>query len=818
MLLLSKSPFERLEAVAMDKGASKMLRCDQPVLRAHSREGIPENEWQTLVDHLTGVAEMAGEFAFAFGYRNWGRILGIMHDAGKVSELFQRRLHGSATKVDHSTLGAIEAFYRYRDPMLHELLSRMMAFAIVGHHGGMPDGIRFDDSSKRRSLRERLDSAPREDDFQRNHEAFNRLLTEEALKLPSIEELEPIPPLRPSRVVPSTDATLINQSRVFSISVLTRMLYSCLVDADYLDTERFMAPEQFEQRRGRHCDPLPVLLERLEEKLRWFASKPGSDTLVNKARRAVSDDCRDASIQAPGIFTLTVPTGGGKTLAVALFALAHAVAHGMERVIIAIPFTSIVEQTASVLRDVFGEANVLEHHSNYDFEASDEETRASERLAVQNWDAPIIVTTNVQFFESLFSNKPAKCRKLHRIARSVVVLDEAQTLPDGLLKPSLAMLEELCADFGTSIVLCTATQPALDGVWPFGTKPREIAVHRDLFDAAFASRVRFEMCGRMPMDDLVSEITEQQQCLCIVGTTDKARRVYRAVTARAREHDGSIIEGRAFQSGYFHLSANMTPEHRSVFIDLVKDRLKYHEPCIVVSTQLIEAGVDVDFPVVYRELAGVDSVLQAAGRCNREGKLDEAGVVRVFEIAEDIELDAKLAKTWLGRMKELARKRIKLNEGTIDDDMVEGFFAERYAKGDLDAKRLFKELSDSELLGNCGTTFAFEHYANEYRIINDDSMPVFVPWGDEGEKLRRCLVEGAQNGIPAAAFAMDVQKSSVNIASWVMIGYRKEGLVDDVAFAPLSILEVAQDGNRLYSDEMGLLPLGEEVQDLLIVS
>lgn len=800
-----------------EKIPGKELR-EQRRYYAHSLEGVPEDSWQTLVDHLAGVAEMAGEFASAFGYRNWGCALGFLHDAGKVSEPYQRRLHGSAIKVDHSTLGAIEAFCRYRHPTLHELICRMMAFAVAGHHGGMPDGIRFDDSSRRRSLRERLDSFPREDGFERNREAFNRLLSKGALKLPQIEELEPIPPLRPSRAISSDDESLIDQSRVFSLSVLTRMLYSCLVDADYLDTERFMAPEQFEKRQGRPCEPLPVLLEKLEEELRRFASKPGSDALVNKARRAVSDDCRDASAQAPGIFTLTVPTGGGKTLAVVLFALAHAVERGMDRVIIAIPFTSIVEQTAGVLRDIFGEANVLEHHSNYDFKASDEETRISERLAVQNWDAPIIVTTNVQFFESLFSNKPAKCRKLHRIARSVVVLDEAQTLPDGLLKPSLAMLEELCADFGTSIVLCTATQPALDGVWPFGTKPREIAVHRDLFDAAFADRVRFEVCGRMPMDDLVSEIMGHQQCLCIVGTTDKARRIYRAVTARAREHDGSIIEGRAFQSGLFHLSANMTPEHRSAFIGKIKGRLKDHKPCVVVSTQLIEAGVDVDFPAVYRELAGVDSVLQAAGRCNREGKLDGAGVVRVFEIAEDKELDAKLANTWLGRMKELARKRIKLNSGTIDDKLVEGFFAERYKEDVLDAKCLFEELSDRELLGSSGATFAFEHYANEYRVINDDSVPVFVPWGDEGEKLRRRLVEGVQSGIPTAAFAMDVQKSSVNVASLAMAGYRREGLVDDVTFAPLSILEVSQDGNRLYSDELGLLPLGEEVQDLLIVS
>ena len=437
-------------------------------LYAHTGPDGTIADGQTLQDHLEAAAQQCSQFARDLGYEHWGYALGLLHDAGKSSEAFQRRLEGSTLRVDHATAGAQLSARHYGGKSVQEIVGTLMALSVAGHHGGMPN-VRA--VGKRTTLVARL--AKDVADFE---DAYFRLLKEANLRLPEARELEPLPVFRKDRRLPPVLEAKGASAKVpchsFSLQLLGRLLYSCLVDADYLDAERFMTPEAAAL-RVREYDSLEELLERLDVHMARLEEQ-APRTTVNEARAQLLQDCRAAAAWDEGLFTLSVPTGGGKTLSSMEFALRHAVLHGKRRVIYAIPFTSVAQQTARVFRSVFGANNVLEHHSahvlaNYDdaHEGASNDSARAERLATQNWDAPIIVTTNVQLFESLYANTPSKCRKLHNVAGSVIVLDEAQSLPDELLLPTLAVLEGLCIDFDTSVVLCTATQPTLDGIWPF---------------------------------------------------------------------------------------------------------------------------------------------------------------------------------------------------------------------------------------------------------------------------------------------------------------------------------------------------------------
>lgn len=754
-----------------------------PTYYAHSLAGKPESEWQTLDDHLVRVAEQCGAFAAVFGYRTWGYAIGLLHDVGKASDAFQRRLRHATAVVDHSTLGASIARALYSKSTQHGFPGALMAYAIAGHHGGMPNGISYSASSNRRPLESRLAELGSDASTAPTRAAVDALISTGVLTAPRPESLELLRPLEHPTRGNAQSAKVANQLNALSLSTTARMLYSCLVDADYLDTERVMAPDVHTLRADTCTSTLPELLAMLEEHLRKLAAAPESATPVNVARRLLADDCRNAAAAEPGLFTLTAPTGSGKTKSVVLFGLMHAIRHGMQRIVFALPFTTLVEQTADVLRGIFGAGNVLEHHSNYDFEAAEEKGRLRERLAVQNWDAPIVVTTNVQLFESLFANTPSKCRKVHNIANSVVVLDEAQTIPDGVLSATLAMVEELCIDFGASVVLSTATQPALEPIWPFGSHPREIVCHHDEIESAFADRVRYQMRG----------------------------------TIALRETGEMPLNARSSEHGVFHLSANMTPEHRSQLIEQIKSRLSRGDACRVVSTQLIEAGVDVDFGIVYRELAGIDSLIQASGRCNREGRLHEPGEVHIFEIEEHAARDAKATRTWLGKMRELARKHIRRAQGRIDMNTARAFFAERYADTDLDTKGVYRTLTSESAIRSQGTNIDFETVANDYKIIDDAAVPVFVPYGSRGRALYDELKSSAIHGIPPATFASKLQRSSVSVAPYLLDELRRCGCIDEATYTPLIVMQPSDGSRRYYSDEWGLAPPDEAPQDLLFV-
>lgn len=748
---------------------------------------------QLLVDHLNAVADRASRFSACFGMAAWGRALGLLHDAGKTSAAFQKRLQGSSIHVDHSTAGAKIAMERYAE--CAGMSGRLMAYALAGHHGGLPNGIAGIEgtSSLRTPLEQRLAKEVEP------HDEFSDLVAAGSIELPGFDELG-VPSVPDRKTAPANDA----RARCFAAYVLGRMLYSCLTDADGLDTEQYMAPEAAAVRARRSCASTAQLFEMLQDVLDRMAS---TATPVNRARQAVLSDCLVAADEEPGLFALTVPTGGGKTLSSLAFALRHAMIYDMDRVIIAIPFTSIVEQTAAVLKGIFGEHNVLEHHSSYDFADLDGDESYAQRLATQNWDAPIIVTTNVQLLESLFSSKPGKSRKVHNTAKSVIILDEAQTLPDALLMPSLAMLEELTLGYGTSIVLCSATQPALELLWPFGSQPREIIEHAESFPEVFGSRVAYEMLGTITGEELVDRVAADHQALCVVGTKRGARWIYDGIVKRAGgDNAQGQNEGEAGE-GVFHLSAAMTPAHRRETLDAIRDRLEAGERCIVVSTQLVEAGVDVDFPVVYRELAGMDSIVQAAGRCNREGRR-EAGHVRVFEYT----IDGEPQKTtrWLEAMKDLSRLVVSENDGKIEEHLVRPFFEMRHEIDCLDEGAIFATLSSGNIVRGYLKSIPFECVDARYRIIDDDTVSLFIPRGEEGmARLQELLGSDTP-----AALASRLQQHSVSVFRWALSEYNAKGALG--CCEPFYFLRPERLA-EFYREDVGLVKPGEEECQLLFM-
>jgi CRISPR-associated endonuclease/helicase Cas3 len=743
---------------------------------AHTKPDCPPEEWQPLHTgtgdgHLEKVATLAAEFAAAFGAGEWARLAGLLHDLGKYSADFQAYLHSAgganahleerpeiAGKVDHSTAGAQHAAKNL--PRLGPLL----AYLLAGHHAGLANGRDGTASCLEVRLQKRIPSCG---------SAPNVLQT-----------LQPLDPRPTSYAFKSGYGT----------AFFLRLVFSALVDADWLDTEKFMSPAQTAGRARQPQPPLSALRDCLNAHLAGFGP---AESPVQRARASVLAACRVASTQAPGLFSLTVPTGGGKTLSSLAFALEHALCHGMDRVIYVLPFTSIIEQNASVFREVFavlGGDVVVEHHSNLDLGAA-HVTQAS-RLASENWDARLIVTTNVQFFESLHASKPRACRKLHRLARSVVILDEAQTLPVTLLQPCLHALRELASggpdghsNYHASVVLCTATQPAVELRDDFKSglrNVREIITDRiALFNVL--RRVRVTDLGRIPLPDadLAARLADCPQALCIVNTRRHAAELYSLLP-----DDGTR----------FHLSALMCPAHRSVALgdrrnpapDSIRHALKNALPCRVVTTQLIEAGVDVDFPVVYRALAGLDSIAQAAGRCNREGRLSALGETFVFTPERPI------PRGFLRKTADSAAEVLPLHPADpLAPSAIEAYFRLHYWKNEdqMDVKRILDCFPyGPATLWRPDTLFDFQFKdcAERFQFIESAYQPILVPYREGREliaELRTTFEPAAQRQL-----ARRLQRYVVLIPAPVALAHRGRGLVelhdrylvldDDLAYSP----------------------------------
>lgn len=721
-----------------------------------------------LADHLRAVAQLAAESAVRFDAGEWAHLAGLWHDLGKYSREFQAyirmasghereqaHIEGLAGRVNHSAAGGLHALRRLGPS------GKIIAQLIFAHHAGLYDATEF---------AQRLT---------RDEPWLERAL---AVEIPQdiLEGTAPPPP-----VVPGGVTRKCPEDPVGAYALWLRLLFSCLVDADFLDTETFM-----DRRRGDHRSSYP-LLSTLKLQLDGHLSKLSREaptTAVNGARARVLADCRAAAVQPVGLFSLTVPTGGGKTLSSMAFALEHALRYGQRRVIYVIPYTSIIEQTAEVFRDVFGDA-VVEHHSNTEPESED----ARSRLACENWDAPIIVTTNVQFFESLFAIRTSRCRKLHNIVDSVVVLDEAQLLPPGFLQPILDVLNLLTRHYGVTVVLSTATQPALASRQWFGgglrglDNVREIVVDPDQLYADLRRvvvRLPEDLHQPRTWDDLAAEITGHDDVLVIVNRRSDARDLHRRMP-----------------SSTYHLSALMCGAHRSNAIAEIKQALQTRRsdpgqpPVRVVSTQLVEAGVDLDFPQVFRALAGLDSIAQAAGRCNREGRLT-SGEVRVF-------VAPKPAPPGLLRQGEQATISLlsDYDGDPLERHLFDSYFGQLYRGVNLDVKRICPWLEpDRDTLACVGLRQA----ASEFRLIDNEESgyrSLFVPYSrnESDTVFRGCMTALRKHG-PTRQLLRRLQRYAVSLPGHQFEKLRQGGDLEEVGPGLFVLKSAAQ-----YDPVLGLL-------------
>lgn len=719
------------------------------MLLAHVRKD-DDGVWHEhlLSDHLQKVSCLAATFAQAFGGNEWAALAGLWHDLGKYREAFQRyiksasgydaeaHLEGAKGRVDHSTAGAIHAIAQLG---VH---GRILAYLIAGHHAGLPDWYTSETAGAALSMR-----------LQQTD-----LLTETLS--------QPIPPDILRQDMPA----IATHGGREGFALWVRMLFSCLTDADFLDTERFMDKNKATERDGLpQLSNLRVLFDR------HMAEKTGSaaQTLVNSVRAEVLRQCRERANDVPGLFSLTVPTGGGKTLSSIAFALNHAIKHDQRRIIYVIPYTSIIEQTAKIFRDIFGAA-VIEHHSNLD---PDEETVQS-RLATENWDAPVIVTTNVQFFESLFAAHTSRCRKLHNIVNSVVVLDEAQLLPPEFLQPILNVINLLTRYYGVTFVFSTATQPALNSREGFGWHFKGLEGVREIMPAPDALYRGLErVTVRLPDDfhqpntweDIAQELKRHESVLCIVNSRSDCRDLHRLMP-----------------KGTIHLSGLMCGAHRSYVIAEIKRKLKDSEAVRVISTQLVEAGVDIDFPAVYRAMAGLDSIAQAAGRCNREGRL-ERGKVWVFVPPKPAPIglllkaeQAALSVLFDYKGDPLARALFQL------------YFEKLYAQTDLDEQRIGDLLKVGDEL-----EVQFRSAAAKFNLVDESGyQAIFVPYGEESAGLLGKLEKDG----PMQWLMRKLQRYSVNLPHYQFEKMRERHDVRELWTGMFALSSTA-----LYHTDLGIL-------------
>ena len=700
---------------------------------------LPESsgKWQELSTHLRNVARLAKDLAALLGLSTESELSGLLHDLGKYAQRFQARLRDpSIHGINHWAAGAACAA---------ELRSHSSAFAVDGHHTGIP--ARDGDGLKQTIVRMRLDS--KREGFCKCAEPMPELLgrlAADGIFLPDIPARTPGDP--------------------FSEMLRTRLLFSCLVDADFHDTENHFSPGSASLRQAPRLQPVRAL-----EILCHHLSLLPVDSDVNRRRRKLLDDCLAAAAQPPGLFTLTAPTGSGKTLSSLAFALQHIAFHNallpeddprrFRRIIVVIPFTSIIEQTAGVYRNLFepefGSDYVLEHHcavaprerpEDHDKDAESESMRSA-RLAAENWASPLVVTTSVRFFESLFSNRPSACRKLHNIGRSVVLFDEVQTLPSNLVPSLLSAVKLLTRDYGVTAVFMTATQPAFsaaDAALPYGWNPTPISSDESALAEALR-RTRIELPRldeKLSWESIAGRMAAESQALCVVNTTADARNLFKLL------RDSS-------SDGVCHLSSRLCPQHRREKLEAIRLRLQEGAPCRLVSTQLIEAGVDVDFPIAFRALGPLDSIIQTAGRCNREGKSAEPRPVIVFR-PEELKTPPGAYRTATAKTVEFLNRHPDACDRLHLPEFYSAYFRELYGLLGPQSVKDDKVFAASEVLD-------FPKAAEECSLIGDETRAVLVKWTDKdgnnrGEELAKKLL--LQKHLTAVE-CREAQRFSVNL-------------------------------------------------------
>jgi len=725
---------------------------------AHVRKN-DDGTWASphlLSTHLNATSKLAESFAGKFKSGEWGKVLGFAHDAGKGRLIWQNyirlksgfdeeaHLEGKLGKIPHAIHGA-----KLVEELFGKQLGRFLAYCIAGHHAGLPD-------------------------WSSAEGAGQSCLQFQETQVKDLNEIATF--ITDKLRLSKPKAPPWKFSKGLDLSLWIRMLYSSLVDADFLDTEVYMDNTRASNRGG-YCS-IPELLERFNQFIKQL-DETSEDTRVNEIRRDVRTKCIQIAKEPQGIFSLSVPTGGGKTLSSLAFGLEHAKKHNLDRIIYVIPFTSIIEQNADVFRSAVGEDQVVEHHSSLD----EDDSTPKSRLASENWDAPIIVTTSVQFFESLFAAKSSRCRKLHNIVNSVVILDEAQLVPVEYINPILETMQLLVEHYHVSFVISTATQPAFREHVIVG-KPfkglkdiREIIGDKNdvklLYDSLKRVHVQLpeDLHTTSSWEEIAEKLKQHEQVLCIVSDRKSCRELH-----------GLMPEGT------FHLSALMCGQHRSEVIENIKQKLKNKEPVRVISTQLVEAGVDMDFPVVYRALAGLDSIAQAAGRCNREGKLPELGKVIVFIAPK------KAPMGILRKAADTTRSIFSTNhQEPLDYSLFEKYFSELYWKANsLDSKGIISLLSPDQQ--ECGVYFRTA--AEKFRIIDDSlQKTILVRYGESESLIDLLKSKGSERWL-----MRKLQRYTVNVYNDDFNQMFQRGAIEEVQ-PKIFALTTSID----YSKDIGLL-------------
>ncbi len=704
---------------------------------------------QSNKEHMAQVAALAASFANEFGLSEWARVAALLHDKGKEQAGFQSYIKcvsgydtatRTYTKTPHAYVGALIAKELF--PYFYLIISP----TIIAHHRGLYDTLEF--MAKMQS------------------------------EIPQGVTVEPI------------DATLSIPPQFLKspseIHHVIRMLFSCLVDADYLDTEAFM-DERKARLRGSKAT-IAELLPKLEHHLAAL-KKEAKDTPLNKIRNDIQQLCSQRATEPCGFYSLSVPTGGGKTLSSLLWAMHHAIQHHKRRVIIAIPYTSIITQTAAILRSIFGDENVLEHHSSIDHSEKVTDTEAMKRrLASENWDAPIVVTTNVQLFESIYSNRPSTCRKLHNICNSVLILDEVQVLPLEHLQPIIDSLVSYQQVFGVSVLFTTASLPALrnsilEEAFKVSNKksksslkgfekieeiiPESLELHKQLqrtelhFDEQDSS-----------YDEVAQRLATHPRVLCIVNTRRDALEIFN----RLPPDDNT-----------YHLSRMMCSKHIAAVIQDIKGVLRQDAttPIRVVSTQLIEAGVDIDFPVVYRQEAGLDSILQAAGRCNREGSIEGLAPVHIFK------LDKPLPRGFISQGVS-ARKGLKEVKDWYASTTMTNYFIQLYSKANTFDKAKIEEMLHDP------TDTCFETASRSFQLIEQQSRMVIVNYKDSSDLITALRQEGCSYALMKKLYRYSVNLRECDFKRLVQSNLLEE-ILPDIYFLPDRAQYNAQVGLQIES-------------------
>ncbi|MBY0249044.1 MAG: CRISPR-associated helicase Cas3' [Nitrospiraceae bacterium] len=830
------------------------MSMDLPSYIAHVRKsgGDP----QSLEKHLLGVAEIAKRLASKIHLEHQGELIGLLHDLGKYSNEFQAYLksalglinqdedefvdaQGLKGKVDHSTAGAQLIWEELsKQDVMGGIAGQVLALCIASHHSGLIDCLSSNANKPVEDIFTRR--AGKRDDQSHLREAMSKM---DLLINKRFRELASMPSLIGGIEESIRKVARGEKSEIvirFKIGLLVRVLFSCLIDADRVDTADFERPKAAKHRLNGQYTEWPLLIERLEKHLQGFTIR----NPIDEIRRSISDHCRDGALRDKGVYTLTVPTGGGKTLASLRFALHHAERHKMDRVIYVIPFTSIIDQNAKVVRDILELTKdargrvVLEHHSNL----TPEQQGWREKMLTENWDAPVVFTTSIQLLEALFGGGTRGARRMHQLANAVLIFDEIQTLPVNCVHIFCNAMNFLVEHCGSTVVLCTATQPLLNLVDPskgalkFTKKDDLMLDVKGLFD----DLKRVDVLNRRKpggwTDEEIaqlalSEVVQSRSCLVIVNTKNSAQILYRL----CREATG--IQA-------FHLSTSMCPAHRKEILDKIRKLLDDKSPVLCVSTQLIEAGVDVDFGAVIRYTAGLDSIAQAAGRCNRNGKQKDAdgnpkaGRVHVVNpVVENVDglEDILCGKSIAERLLDDVKAGIEdFGDNLIGPKAIERYFEDfffaRHQEMDypVSAQTVGRDdtllnllsinsLAMDEYGRNYGTApniylrQSFMSAARAFKVIDAPTQGIIVPYGEAGRDLINDL---------CSAFEVEkqfellrrAQQYTVNVFPQDLERFQKAGAVHEIQKG-VDILYLSD--TRYYNQSFGLSQTPEGTMEVL---